>query len=352
MTLSAILTTPALRQALGFYKRNKALCVETIGINLPRTLIVRNPQEAIDVGFNEAINTIGYFGGLSLLSRATDQYLKKVRPNILKNRLWYQSCKTSFLMPIFFGFMMATPFLRNALTSWRNHTANYQDLITGQHQTANQWQQAVQQNLGKATKLMLGGTGIGLAGLLYCIKSPKTVLSLLKNNPSLKHGLMGGTKGHKLANSFQALAYWGFPAYTSWILAARDQFETKEQFLKMINFMVMFAVPGFLINKAFAPQLKHWIKTYPNLFNQKQFIGLKTNPKLLKGQTLTMLNQTKQAIQTHLDKEQLFDFAASTTLQAVTPAFINLYLTQKRLEAAQEKRQQAQRFYSQYDSTY
>ena len=227
MSIGSLITTPWVSSALGFYKRNKALCVEVFGINLPRTVIVRNQQEAIDVGFNEGINTLGYFGGLSLLSKATDRYLKKSTPKVFNQRLWYQACKTSLLVPIFFGFMMATPFLRNALTSWRNHTANYEDLITGKHQSQNTWKTAASDNLYKAGGRLLAGALIGLVGLSYSQRNGKGVIKLLKNNTWLQLGLMGGKQGHTLANSSQALAYWGFPVYTSWILAARDQFETK-----------------------------------------------------------------------------------------------------------------------------
>ena len=170
---SSVWNAKALQGFCDFYARNKAVTVEVLSINMPRTLIVRNKNEMIDTAFNEFMNSMGYFGGLKLLGMGMDRVMKTLFPRIVRHPAAHRFAKTAFLVPAFMGYMVAMPFYRNALTAWRSKTLDFRDLITKeQHHDPRHWREFADRNLERGHLAFLVGVALGLVGLVYGVGRP------------------------------------------------------------------------------------------------------------------------------------------------------------------------------------
>jgi hypothetical protein len=335
--------TKAIKGFCDFYSRHKAVTVEVLSINTPRTLIVRNRNEMVDTAFNEYMNSVGYFGGLKLLGLGLNRFLKRVFPSVAKRPSVNRFAKTAFLVPAFMGYMVAMPFYRNAFTAWRSKTLDFRDLITQeQHHNPAHWREFADKNRHKGHWSLLAGLVVGTLGLAFAVKRPQHILRWSRQAASRKTFdflTLAGKTGDRLKNDFQAIMYWGAPTYLAWMASSRDKFEFKEQALRFANFMVMFSLPGKLINGLFKEAFKPWQKQFPALFKAGQFdkSRLQTAQKGVSALRKKALQRAADSLEKLNNKRTIYGFLLTTILMSVSPAVINIFLTNQRLKATLEK---------------
>lgn len=338
MISNAVFQTALVQRFCDFYTRNKALTVEVLSINTPRTLIVRNKNEMLDTAFNEFMNSLGYFGGLKVLGMALDKIIKSRFTRTARTPAAFRFAKTAFLVPAFMGYMVAMPFYRNAMTAWRSKTLDFRDLITQeQHHNPDNWQRFAQKNLRRGHWALAIGAVVGILGFAVGAFKPHRVAQWARRNAkAFDYLTLAGKTGDRLKNDFQAIFYWGVPTYLTWMASARDMFEVKEQALRFANFMVMFSLPGKLVDSAFTPSFASWIKRYPKLFKDGQFSteAWRAVQKTLSISQKKTYQKAVQSIMGLQNKRTLCSFLLTTFLMSISPAVINIYLTNIRLKAA------------------
>lgn len=351
-SLIPLLSAPWVTKACQTFQENKtwkALGVEVLGINLPKTAIVRTKNEAIDVGFNEFGNTVGFFGGLWGGGYLLDRFLaaKKIRihanPAILsKGRVM----KSFALIPPLVAFMAAMPFFRNAFTAWRSGSVAYQDLITKgqpkrQDSTAQQKTKlAIQNYLQTGATILAAGAALGLTGFFWARSSgsaklfqgAKLIPALNKPwmHKALKAICLTGNKATEFED-LRAVAYWGAPAYLGWMAASRDRFEIKEQALKLINFVAVYLLTDKITHRFFDRKTRAFAKAFPKAYTK--------TPKgfVFSYSALKNLQLPKKSLQKLLSFENtkiLSGFGMTVLLMAVIPALLNIHLTRQRLANA------------------
>jgi hypothetical protein len=335
----------------------KVLGVEVLGINMPKTAIVRTKDEAIDVGVNEFGNTVGFFGGVWGGGYAVDKVLKNLHiplnpnPAILNQG---RVMKSFALVPPLLAFMVAMPFLRNAFTTWRTGTLDYKDLITtsdtaAQHaRQKDKAQKAIQDYVRKGVNILLTGLGIGAAGFL--VARGGGTLQLFRPNSSklipdlnkpwfaktLRALCLTGEKATEYGD-LRAMFYWGIPTYLAWMAASRDKFEIKEQFLKMVNFVAVYVLTDKVVARFFDKKTHDYASKLPQVY-QKAGGGFKFSydamDKLLKRTTKSkLLPEILKFEQTKL----LSGFGLTIVLMAALPAMLNIYLTNRRMARSQNE---------------
>ncbi len=353
---ASLLTHPWVTRACkGLYENKtfKVLGVEVLGINLPRTTIVRTVDEAIDAGVNEFGNTIGFFGGVFGGGFLLDKLLKSwkiplhPRADIISQG---RVLKSFGLIPPLVAFMMAMPFFRNAFTAKRSGTLDFKDLISKndsirkKHSSQSpdaQTQAAIQRYTQIGLSILAGGFALAAAGVLWArfgLFKPKQAFTLAKpfNNPAFQKILKAICLTGKKATEFddlRAVFYWGIPAYISWMLASRDKFEVKEQFLKMINFIAVYVLTDKVVSKFFDRKTAQHAKTVPGVYDK---VGSSLKFSYAKAATLskTMGSKVQKVIRFE-NLKLLTGLGMTVSLMAVLPALLNIYLTRQRLERAQ-----------------
>ncbi len=324
--------------------------VEVLGINLPKTMIVRTPHEAMDVGVNEFGNTLGFCGGLFGGGYAIDKLLNSQRIPLLKDSATLSRgrvIKSLTLIPPLFAFMMAMPFFRNAFTAWQSGTVAYKDLITkGTKHQATQKQEtheAIEHFLKMGTAIL--STGILLGALGFGIAKSRRGIRMFQNHftlvPSLRKGkfpkiLKALCLTGKSATEFQdrqAIFYWGIPAYLGWMAASRDKFEVKEQLLKMINFIAVYVLPEKIVNSAFHSKTVSFARSplYAQLYT-KTPKGLKFSYDRWAQLRSKIPTQLAQKVIKFENAKLISGFGLSVLLMAVLPALLNIYLTKHRIQ--------------------
>lgn len=352
--LSPLLSTPWITQGCRLLHENKTwkvLGVEVLGINLPKTAIVRTRDEAIDVGVNEFGNTAGFFGGVWGGSYLVDKLLTRMKvpvysdPAILSQG---RVMKSFALVPPLLALMVAMPFFRNAFTTWRTGTTDYRNLITGsgttgptpaQRREAQDW---VNQNVKKGLTILASGLAVGVGGFL--LAASRGNLRLFRPNSSrlipalnkpwvaktLKNLCLTGAKATEYED-LRAMFYWGIPAYLGWMAASRDGFEIKEQLLKMVNFVAVYVLTEKGVNKFFERKTRELAGKVPQLYtrtgNKIRFsygalAGKLNNPGVMEALKFENL-------------KILTGFGLTVLLMAVLPALLNIYLTKRRIENSQ-----------------
>jgi hypothetical protein len=286
--------------ALGKLATLETLAKEVVGINAPKMLITRSPQERAEVSLFEVGNTIGFFGGGALLEKAVDSMFG-LHPE--KFGPWQRVGKSFGMYAMLFGFMTAMAFIRNYYTAKKTGSTAYTQVIGAEttQQLASHHQAKLDQHLVHLKKQIFGilgaGAGLGLGMLLLSKQAASRQLAVpgwVKAIDNFKIQFRNSSHRLVLPNSkfltdfgiLPGLLFWGLPSYAGAIAASRDQYEAKEQVLKFINFSTFFAVPSIL------------------------------------AQALT--------------KNRLAGFAiglgSSIALLGVSPVLLNIALTQKRLE--------------------
>lgn len=368
------LTTSVLRT----YNENplyKALAVEILGINIPKTVLVRTKKEAMDVGVNEFGNTIGFFGGVWAIGRLANTYLKGMgirfdgaASGLSQARL----VKTFMLIPPLFAFMWSTPYFRNAFTAWQNGTTNYRRLITTQmndldknlppERQREQVKDRINENLEKAAGILGIGLLVTTAGLLLT-GLRRNPFNLFKNGKPV--GLMALPTVEKVLNKlclqgdsatvfkdFHSLVYWGLPAYAGWVTASRDEFEVKEQLLKAANFGLVFGLTDPLVKTGFNSVAKKLAAQAPEFYPQFNAPG--PGGKALMDTSFSYSNWIARTSGKPISDiarkvirfeniKSLSMMGSTILLMAITPTLINWYLSAKRIERveARERMEQA-----------
>ncbi len=356
----------------------QTLAIEVLGINVPKTAMVRTKKEALDVGFNEFGNTLGFFGGLWGIGALFDKLVKI--PGEIGPASPLRLMKSFALVPPLFAFMMSTPYFRNAFTAWKSGTTQYKDLITNDQQTSSPQngsleasREAAKGYLMKALGILGAGIGIGALGILLTRWGPGP-LAVLKDDAALSKLLgktwewqkpirslldrlpdrisqakifnqpfqplktlwntfcLAGTKANVYGDT-QAILFWGLPAYLGWMAASRDKYEIKEQLLKMLNFMVIFKLIRMATDKALESKINPLRAALPSFYKDgrllyKEALGELKNPTVFNNPTV------KKALMFENIKI-LGGLGLTVIFMATLPALLNIYLTKKRMQRDQ-----------------
>ncbi len=300
---------------------------EVLGINLPKSLVVRDPDEFVDVASNEFANTAGFFG----LGVGLNYVLNRILPRLNGTG---QAVKSAVLLPVMFSFMWATPFIRNYLTAKRTGKTHFTQVIgeEGDHLPTLAEERALSYKLteyrNQAAKILgLGAaTGATLGALVWGVlrnpavrqQIPAKTKAWLKENLALKNG------DFKNFNTWHAFLFWGIPAYGGWIHAARDNYERKEQILKGAAFFISFFGPAILMKQHFRRQLGRFFVA------DKVKAGIRfkdvNKPKLEEAKSLWF-------------KKHLYPMLTSVALLGTSAPLMNIYLTKQRVERDQLRHQ-------------
>jgi hypothetical protein len=308
---------------------------EVVGINAPKIIFTRSNDERIDVATNELGNTVGFVATGFLLEKALDFLYEKAVPaskKALENTKTWEALGRSFtLYSLIFSVMWAMPFIRNYYTAKRTGQVQYTHVIGAKnvHQPekkaypSNQVQEKMAEYRNKALSIL------GLGALFASAASVASVFAIGKGagvgpmaqwvakNLALIGGKFSDFSGVK------ALLFWGLPAYGGWIHASRDPIEKKEQLLKFFNFVFCFSVPQ---------QVMKWY------FNSgfEKLLGKNMEASFAKLKSPEYLTRFGADIVKKATRLKLFQEGAglvsSIVLLGISPAVLNIFLTQKRLD--------------------
>jgi hypothetical protein len=309
------------------------LAKEVVGINAPRIAVTRTQDERLDVAVSELGNTAGLVGAGVVTEQASHGLFRTLGQKAntsLNARHWETLGRSGAIYSVIFALMWAMPFVRNYITAKRTGQTAFADVIT--HRTAGQQTQDeadLQDKLSGYAKTIGAVMGLGglaaaaswggsLAAMRSGLALPKVGRWLVKNM-ALKRGRFSDFSGMK------AVLFWGLPAYGGWLHASRDPYEKKEQLLKFFAFVVCFTAPQKLAQLAFA----------------KKFAALPGIPAAFKA-TFSHISRLQdpalRAAATQLKVlQEGIGLLSSIILLGASPAAINIFLTRRRMEAAEHQ---------------
>lgn len=323
------------------------LIKEIVGINLFKIIFTRSKDERLDVGVSEIGNTVAFAtGGL-----AVDKSLSRLYKNAAKGSLNPETARRfgiigrSFaLYSIIFSLLWAMPFVRNYITSRRIGSDRFTDVIKRQQGPRQAEQQHLKQSLDYYKRQIAGILGLGVTGTLIAgalgfigirhtakpgkVLGEKILARFFQEKPASVWKKLLLIEEGRFANfaGFPALLFWGVPAYGGWIHASRDTYEKKEQVLKFANFVACFFGPSLLLNKFYEKKFTPLLGAEKATFANIQKLG---------EQTLAEQAIKQKALKLWAGKNGL-GLLSSVLLLGTMPQLINIHLTKKRLQRAQQ----------------
>jgi len=322
------------------------LIKEVVGCNAPKTLVVRNQNEMLDVATGQFGGTLCFFGSGILLDRLLKPFYQKIltHPNLLPNPKaaleWTRLGKSFSIYSLQAALYWAVPFFRNFLTSRRSGTHNFIQMIGVQRKADLVNQQKLKEkqaySLGMVRKIIIGGviaSALSVAASVFAIRKGlainKTAAFLLKHL-----GLGGGSfKNYPRWAEFFFIAV---ASYVGWIHATRDKFELKEQMLQFGSFLFGWFVPPLAFERYYKGRLRQLLNNKP-LF--EKVIGV--NASMLNinhiRQHLASRPLLKRQAEALFVSQTLFSLGTSIVLLSVLPQLCNIYLTQRRVARAKSR---------------
>jgi hypothetical protein len=237
--------------------------------------IVRNKDEFIDQSISQFGNTAAYFGTGLLMDKLLDAPLKMTGQKLeALSKPWFFLGKSLSLFSLIAAVNLATPALRNYITTKRTNTTNYAEMIGEKSRTATQ-AHSVEVSLQKNKKRFLQTISAGAAvsslimGLTMLMMRRKTPLPGALKKVHQFIGLEGGK--FKNFSPWSAVAFWVVPTFTGLILGARDKYEVKELGLRFAAFNLAFFVFPHTVEKVIERRVKSLKPT--KLFGPSQNIA-------------------------------------------------------------------------------
>ena len=280
---------------------------EIAGNNIPHALFVRNRDEMIDQSLTQFGNTAAFFGTGYALDKGIDAVAKRVYKAGLtaSQTSWLHLGKSMGILGLIASFMIASPFLRNFITAKRLGTTDFTQIVGERKRTGDAASKAKAQAEGMHYLKIFGA--VLAAGAAF------TVASLGLAHVAIRRGanfgkLAGGAlkylglengKFNNL-NDIPAFVFWAVPTYAGFITASRDGFEGKEIALRFGAFTSAF----FILPKVVEKSLQ-WA------FKGKPVLNIPPNNMAYLGK-----------------------FISSIIFCSAIPALVNIYLTRKRVQAA------------------
>lgn len=316
---------------------------EVVGINVPKIVMTRSDTEQKDVAISEIGNTMAFgVGGLLV-----DQVLKRSFAGVQKAgasqtaQRWASLGRSLGVYSTVFSLMWAMPFIRNYITAKQTGSVSFADVIKANHhhpENSHDRQAVLKDALsyyqGQAQAILgLGALGtVASAGFARLAAQKEIWAKPLEK--LFQHQWMDSLllKGGKFAGfgGTPALLFWGLPAYGGWIHASRDPYETKEQWLKFINFVACFFGPPVVIDKLFKGKFN---SRFPQL--KDVGFGYEAITKTLDAHP----EKKATALKLWAGKNALSLFS-SIALLGTLPQLINWYLTQERMRRDQARQGQ------------
>jgi hypothetical protein len=280
---------------------------DVMAFNLPKIALTRTREECLDTATLELSNSaitllsslavppvlrrpVSWISGIPLNDLKTS-VAKQVSTPIQMARL---GVAFGFLFPFAAAFW-AVPFARNYLTLQRTKSANFESMI-GFEDTDNlllppprSFDEEKNYQKGMASRILLTGVGLGAASLLGFSLAARHALRAVKDGSQnrLTAALenryaklwrkffdnydLKGKSANQVAPGLAQLIFWGLPAYSGWIHAARGKNERRERTLQAANGVFWFffggKVTGMLFNRAYsrlqeARQPEFWKKEF------------------------------------------------------------------------------------------
>jgi hypothetical protein len=258
---------------------SNTLAAEVLGINAPRILTARTPEERLDVTSFEALNTVGFFGSGLLLNKAVNPLFKMGKKPGTKALQVIQLGKSVGMYSFLGSYMFAVPFFRNYLTARIHQKTDFKALLqTEPNQKTDQFKLKQQEkHYLKQVGTVLGSGVLGTALVFTATRLTLTKPWLPSQLPNLgvfvqKALLLGIDEKSKMPTLLKmpdipSLFVWGLTSYAGAICAARDKTERREQWIKAASFTVCFSVLPHFIKKA-APTLA--LRLRPSLTGERE----------------------------------------------------------------------------------
>ncbi|MCA9842682.1 MAG: hypothetical protein KC475_11240 [Cyanobacteria bacterium HKST-UBA03] len=299
------------------------------GDNLPRALIVRSKDELVDKGLFELGSAAAFFGGGYGLNKLFNHLLPKLAksPLLANKQGWLNLARTFGIMGPVATALVALPFLRNYLTTYRTGKTAFKEVIDRQdaktlknHQQtafgltppahtpmqakmqAESRQRALEKTLSVQWKQFTKTAGMGLAA-----SAALTALSLvffkanmpfnkLAKGVSKLIGLDNGQFGH--LTDLKSFIWWALPTFGGLLAASRDQDEVRETKVHALGFALSFFILPNLMQK--------WVS---------RMGALRTLPA-----------------ETAKNTAYLIKFLTSTVLCAALPSVANIVMTRRHIQ--------------------
>jgi len=261
---------------------------EFFGSNLPHVTLVMNFDEAVDQAINQFGNTAIVFGGGALAGRVADVLFKKTPlfkntqqaqhqlATFLKTKAgkWFRMGKSLAAYSFIASYVIASPFLRNYITSKRTKAANFVEMTGLKTKTKVDPELLRKKEQGYMARFVkIWGVGIGISATILAltglamrhqVKVPrlskllgKKVATYLDENLFLKEARFS-----KLGN-WPAYLFWAIPAYIGLYTGSRDKIEKQEAIMKAAGFGLMFMI---------LPKGVNWVAK--RFLHHKQFKGI------------------------------------------------------------------------------
>jgi len=320
------------------------LIKEVMGCNTPKTLVVRNQNEMLDVATGQFGGTICFFGSGIVLDRILKPLYQSIlrHPHLLPNPKaaleWTRLGKSFGIYSLQGALYWAVPFFRNFLTSRRSGTHNFIQMVGVQRKpdviNLQKLKEKQAYSLGMVRNIVTGGviaSALSIGASIYAIRK-----GLAINKPAaflLKHlGLGGGSfKNYPRWAEFFFIAV---ASYVGWIHATRDKFELKEQLLQFGSFLFGWFVPPLLFERYFKGRLRSLLKNEA-LF--KKVMGTNAQGQLNSKLNISNIRKflAKSPALKQAEALAVYEFAAgmgvSVVLLATLPQLLNFKLTKKRV---------------------
>lgn len=305
---------------------------EVVGINAPKIVFTRTNNERFDAAVSELGNTAGFIGagvGMEKLLDGFFSWAQKHWGTAANAKTWEAVGRSGAIYSAVFAMMWAMPFIRNYMTAKRTGKVDFTDVIgegklhKPEDETKNSHQRLqakLKEYLGMATRILgLGalGAALSMGGGALAMRSGLSIGKMgqwLVDRLALKGGAFSDFAGLK------AVLFWGIPAYGGWMHASRDPYERKEQLLKFFNFVFCFIAPQQIIKSVFAKKFT----AIPGI--PQNFVPTFENIAKLSVETV------KQAATRLKVTQELTGLVSSIVLLGVTPALMNFFLTDRRIE--------------------
>lgn len=280
---------------------------EIAGNNIPHALFVRNKDEMIDQSLTQFGNTAAFFGTGYALDKGIDAWSKRLYKSGLTaaQTNWLHLGKSMGILGLIASFMIASPFLRNYITAKRLGTTDFTQIV-GERKRSDDEASVAKANAEGRHYLKVFGAVLGVGAAITAASLGLTHLLIKRGagfgkvaNGALKYLGLDNGKFNNLKD-IPAFVFWAIPTYAGFITASRDHFEGKEIALRFGAFTAAF----FVLPKAVEKGLQFAFKGRPVL-------GIPPNNMAYMGK-----------------------FISSIVFCSAIPALVNIYLTRKRVQAA------------------
>ena len=250
------------------------LTAEVLGVNIPRVLLARTPEERFDVATFETMNTVGFFGTGFLVDKLLNRVFKSAADLGPKAKFYARAGHSLGMLSMLASVMVASSYARNYMTAKVEKKTDFTDVIQGQpsqtepaltkkqertllKEEKHSLKRAIQTlGVGLASSVLITGAGfLAMKGKLKLPEVGAGTQRFLEKHLFLGLNKAGQSSFNRISDP-SAMLFWVMPSYAGAIVNSRDSVEAQEQAIKFMNFTACFFLLPKLIERGVPTALK------------------------------------------------------------------------------------------------